>query len=80
MVCRTVHMVPGYTLRLMAAERTPRAWIVGGPGPVQGNADPGPFVCLLCDFTATTYGRVEKHATVEHPTRAVRIEQRGLTP
>lgn len=72
-------MAHGYTLRHMAAKRTPRARIVGGPGPVRGNVEPGPFVCLLCDFTAPTYGRVEKHATVEHPNRAVRIEQQGLT-
>lgn len=46
---------------------------------VRGNEEDGiDFVCLLCEFTARTYGRVERHATTEHPTRAVRIEQRGL--
>ena len=50
--------------------------MVSGPGPVRGNDEPGRYVCLLCDFTASTYGRVERHADREHPTRAVRIEHR----
>lgn len=46
---------------------------------VRGNEEDGiDFVCLLCEFTARTYSRVERHATAEHPARAVRIEQRGL--
>jgi hypothetical protein len=47
---------------------------------VQGNEEDGiHFVCLLCQHNERSYAAIERHATKQHPTRAVRIEQTGLT-
>lgn len=47
---------------------------------VQGNEEDGiHFVCLLCQHNERSYAAIERHATQQHPARAVRIEQTGLT-
>lgn len=54
-----------------------RLIVVSGPGPVQGNDEPGErYVCLLCGYSGATYAVLSKHAKQAHPNRATRIEHR----